>query len=249
MIQKLVTAISLTILVLLTLVSVVYADPIATAQAADRAAQDAQWQVNQSASKARSARATAQAAYQLATVQAVEATATAVWSATATPAAATSAARATSDSLNVLATQQMLSQEATLAANTINAESTQTAGHMAATATQRALWVQLDELDIQRARVQTNIFTYGAWALGLTLLVVVALGIGWLMTLGARAILTPAGPVSEFDFADVIEGEFYTDNGAVSAPRALPAVAGERPAFLRPIAKSESRRQTIGGTK
>lgn len=229
-------------LFLFPLVSVVYAqggDPIATAQAADQAAIDAQWQANRSASQARSARATSQAAYQLATVQANRATATAQWIATATPAAATQQAQATSQALRIKITQQAIDAKATTAALDHQVSATAQAQALQATATQQANWAQLDELDLQRARMANRIYAIGIPLFAGALLVVVGV-------LVVKAARIGAGHQVGDDF---IDAEFYpaSDNGVAAPPRLLLTARIERPAFLRPISKEESQRPAFEG--
>lgn len=244
MIQKFLTAISLTIFVLLALVNVAYAqagDPVATAQAADQAAKDAQWQVNRSAAAVRSAQATSRAAWSEVTRQVQEATVTAVWVATATPAAATQAAQVTADALQVRATQGAIDTRATQAAYTHQVEVTRQAGDLAATATLAATWAELDQLDLQRARMANRIYAVGIPIVALAL----ALVVGALVIRVSRPAATQAND-------GVIDVEFYPagDNGVYAPPRLLlPSRIGERPCVLRPIEPGQSRRPTPTSTR
>lgn len=143
-------------------------DPLATADAAARDAQAAQWRANQ-------ARATAQAAYGQATAQAQEATRQAeLWAtaqaqqATAQAAQVTAQAAATRQALEVEATRVALRAQETRAA--IDA-TRQTAANQA-TATYTATLAEQDRAALASARL---LYTWGPWALLLALAILVGL--------------------------------------------------------------------------
>lgn len=205
--------------------------PKATAEAA-------QW-------RARSAQATANAAWIQAT-EAAQATATASSiQMTATPAAATQRAHATRAAFEAQATQQALDLAATRTTYDIAAAATATsqaqmatATKAAAIATRDALLLEMDRQAIQRGRALQPLLMYGPW---LALILCAALFTWSAWQLVPLLKLRLAG--DQTAVGDVIEGEFYEP----PAPPILllPDKVRARPCVLRPIPPGERRRPTM----
>lgn len=196
-------------------------DPIATAQAAERQAQQERWRADQ-------AQSTADAAYAEATHQAVEATAQAqatqtAWAmqATATAARATAQAQATHEALQVEATRQAISAQATTAAHQHQAVATAQAQALQATATQQAAWAELGRLEIERSHALQPLYIFGPWLIAGALV----------MAIGA-ALLRTARATGSDCHDDIIEGEY----------RLPPETTGPQPCVLRPIPRWKSKR-------
>lgn len=199
-------------------------DPIATAQAADRAADQLQRQ-------AQAARATAEASRLQATRQVEQALATAQAQAvTATAAGATAEAQATLWALEIQVTERALQAQSTrsaLAAENTRQAQAQRATSDAVQAQRDQLGAELDRADLEQRRAVQRLLQVGAWA-------ALAGGIVTGVTVLRRYRVEQPAPVND----DVIEGEFIEHAvGPVPGQVLLPARAQNGRVRLRVAAR------------